>query len=187
MVSNPVTVQVDLYEKLLWAFKNPIALYILIISSILGILLLVGTWRYFLALVLSAWILSPILLALSQYAGFGIDVGRLMLFLGTPMAITSAIIMPRLREIARVSRVEGGGEEGAAYSIEVNLDKALPAILITTLIIIAPMAAASTNNSAYEYYSWLSRDYWSYSDQERIQVLEWICLLYTSPSPRDRG
>ena len=173
MVNNPVVVPVDLYEKLLWAFKSPIVLYILIVSSVIGVLLLVGTWRYFEGIVISAWIVAPLLLACSQYVGVGLDVGRLTLFLGMPMVLASTMIMPRLRELGRISRSSEGGEE-SGYEVEINLDKALPAILVITLIIMMPIAAYSTNEAAYDYYDWLSRDYRTYSQAERLQLLDWI-------------
>lgn len=173
MVSNPVSVPIDLYEKLLWAFKSPIIFYILIVSSIIGILFLVGAWMFFEAIVISAWIIAPLLIACSQYIGVGVDVGRLTLFLGVPTVLASTLIMPRLREIGRVFRAVGEGEE-QSYEVEINLDKALPAILIITLLVMTPILAYSTNEVAFDYYDWYSRDYRSYSQEERLQLLGWI-------------
>jgi hypothetical protein len=174
LIENPLVTQVDLYEKLLWAFKSPLVLYILIISSILGILKLIHNWNVFSATLLSAWILSPILLALSQYMGVGVDVGRFMLFLGTPMAISSSMVLPDLKEALKVSKTSHRGDNGPEYSIEISIDKILPVILIITVLALTPLAAISTNDSAYEYYDWLSKDYRKYSDQERLQILQWI-------------
>jgi len=174
LIANPLMTQVDLYEKLLWAFKSPIVLYILIISSILGILKLIRNWDVFSATLLSAWILSPLLLALSQYIEVGVDAGRFMLFLGTPMTIASTMVLPDLKEAFKISKTPHKGGNESEYSIEISIDKILPAILIITLLALNPLAAISTNDSAYEYYDWLSKDYRKYSDQERLQVLEWI-------------
>jgi hypothetical protein len=174
LIRNPVMGQADLYGKILWAFKSPLILYILVISSAVGILILIGTWRYLLAIVLSAWIISPILLSLSQYIGATIDVGRFMLFLGVPMIIASIMVMPNLKEVIKVTKASGedGGEP--EYSIEISVDKFLPAILIITVLVLTPITTMPTNDSAYDYYDWLSKDYRKYSERERLEVLQWI-------------
>jgi len=174
LIANPLITQVDLYEKLLWAFKSPIVLYILIISSILGVLKLIRNWDVFSATILSAWIISPILLALSQYIGVGVDAGRFMLFLGTPMTIASIMVLPDLKEAFKISKTPHEGSNESEYSVEISIDKILPAVLIITVLALTPLAAISTIDSAYEYYDWLSKDYRRYSDQERLQVLQWI-------------
>jgi len=174
LIATPIMTRVDLYEKVMWAFKSPVVLYILIISSILGILKLIRNLDIFSATLLFAWILSPILLALSQYIGVGVDAGRFMLFLGIPMTIASAIILPDLKGAFKISKTSHTGSNEPEYSIEISIDKILPAILIITVLSLTPLAAISTNDSAYEYYDWLSKDYRKYSDQERLQVLQWI-------------
>ncbi|RLF92141.1 hypothetical protein DRN52_08425 [Thermococci archaeon] len=136
-------------------------------------MVLIGTWRYFEAIVVSAWIIAPLLLACLQYVGIRLDVGRLTLLLGMPMVLASTLIIPKLHEIGRISRSSGEGEEGG-YEVEINLDKALQAILMATLIVITPMVAYSTNEAAYDYYDWLSRDLRVYSQEERLQILNWI-------------
>lgn len=175
LIRNPVVEQVDLYDRLLWTFKNPFYLYILATLSILGIVKLVLTWRYFLAIILSAWIISPVLLALSQYIGVAADVGRFLLFLGIPITIASTVTAPNLKEIVKVTKVseEYYGKE-PIYSLEISMDKFLITILIFAVLILTPVITLSTNDSAYEYYDWLSKDYRKYSDQERLQVLGWI-------------
>jgi hypothetical protein len=174
IVGNPVTAGFDLYERLLWAFKSPIILYILIISSMVSIITFVLSWRYLLATVLSAWIMSPVLLSLSHYFGVTVDVGRFMLFLGTPMIVASTTIMPNLKGIIKATKEEKEGGDEPEYFIEINMDKLLPALLIATILVLTPVTAISVNDSAYDYYNWLSNDYHKYTESERLQILQWI-------------
>lgn len=170
LINNPTIAHPDLYERMLWGFKNPIILYTLSSSSVLGIIVLVVSWRYITAITLSAWILSPLIIASSQYIGIGLDVGRIMLFLGVPMVISSTIIMPRLTELGRIVKKEDEQE----YSAEIDVGKVLPVILMATALVLCPVTALSTNQAAYDYYEWLSRDYGRYLDGERMKILDWI-------------
>ncbi|MEM2704482.1 MAG: DUF6541 family protein, partial [Candidatus Bathyarchaeia archaeon] len=176
LINNPTVVKADLYEKLLWSFKDQILLYIFIVSSIIGILALITSWRYSAAIILSAWIISPVLIASSQFLGVNLDVGRLMLFLGIPMVVSSSIAMPEFKKMGRIikEKLENDDQEKYEYSIEVNIDKVIPAILLITAMFLGPVASLPTNEGAYVYYDWLSRDLGAYSIEEKSQVLDWI-------------
>ena len=182
---NPVSVRIDLIDKILWTFKNPTLLFTLTILALIGLAYFYSQHRSAIFTTMLSWIAAPLVLFGLTLFGVSLDLGRLALLLPQPLIISAMAIVPDLRGAMRIARggprVEGGGgEDQGGVEVEINVEKLIPLLLIATVLITSPLTAVAVNQAAYEYYDWLSTDMGRYSQQEKQAVAGWI-LTNTEP------
>jgi len=179
-VYNPISSPGDLLEKLLWAFKNPVIPFTLALLGIAGAIYLVSSGRTTTSVGIMAWIGGPLATYSLQFLGVNVDLGRLALLLGQPLIVLGTTYLPNPREavsITRLNKMSGNGDgdgEGKNIELEISIDKVIPLLLVATLIISIPATALTTNDSAHEYYRWLSTDMGRYSQAEKLELAKWI-------------
>ncbi|MEM0505891.1 MAG: hypothetical protein QXW58_01345 [Thermosphaera sp.] len=176
-IQSPTNAAADIVEKTVWVFKNPILLFSLSILALVGSLSLFSERLYITLILLVSWLATPYLVYLaSLIAGLGIDVGRLAFFLPQPLITLSTLYIPNLREVLKIikretEQVETNGKE---IVVELSVDKLIPTLLLAITLILTPLTAAAVNDSAYDYYDWLSTDMRRYGHEERLSILQWI-------------
>ena len=65
-----------------------------------------------------------------------------------------------------------------------------PWMLLGTLAVASPILIHLLNKRRFKIVNWAAMDFLFTADKKnrrRVQLENFICLLYTSPSPRDRG
>jgi len=171
ILQNPTTSEPGVFviEAVFWLFESPLLLCLIVAAAIIGLAQLFF-WRRFKELTLTlGWLTGSLLLTQVYYLGVSVDYERFLFSMMIPLSILTSVPLLHLRHCVKISKVI---EENPVYEVVIQLEKAVPVMLMLIVLLVTPVQGLEASGRAYAHYTWDSK----YGDQERLQVLDWIKL-----------
>jgi len=133
----------------------------------MGLILLFFSKRLRESVLILAWLFSSFLLTQLQFFGIVIDYNRFLYMMIIPLMILASVSFVNMRNCVKVSK---GTSEDQAYDVEIQVEKAIPALFTLVLLLLTPLQGIATNQAAYNYYMPQT----GYSSEGRLEALDWI-------------
>jgi len=155
------------WGSLLSLFKDFSFLLFGLASAIIGSVQLLYFKRLREPVLILAWLFSPLLLTQLHLLGMIIDYKRFLYMISIPWAISASVPFLNLTNCVKVLKIRG---EERAYEVEVQLEKAVPVLIASILLLSTPFHGLIASQRAYDYYIWQTR----YSSEGRLSALNWV-------------
>jgi len=162
LISKPGTLTLS---SLLSLFKDFNLLLLGLASAVLGVVQLLFLKRLREMVPVLAWLSSALLLTQLHLLGIVIDYNRFLYMMNIPLAILASASFLHLKDCVKISK---GKEE--TYEVEVQVERAIPVIIVSILLVFTPFQGVVANQRAYDYFMRAT----GYSNEGRLQALDWI-------------